>query len=83
MTGGFAARISVSGEAACGFAAECLCRSGLVCLATCSHSARSSSLRLRLRRGGPDDSGSGIDGGRFTDGTNHGGLDDDTARDPA
>ena len=38
-------------------------RSGLVCLATLSHNARSSSLRLRLRRGGG--SNSGINGGRF------------------
>lgn len=37
-------------------------RNGLVCLATLSHSARSSSLSTRLRGGGGSD-GSGIDDG--------------------
>ena len=61
---GFAATgASKSGEPAWGFAARCLLPSGLVCLATLSHNARSSSLRLRLRRGGA--SKSGINGGRF------------------
>src|ERR1700688_1936823 len=40
-----------------GFAARGLLRRGFVCLATLSHNARSSSLRLRLRRGGVGNSG--------------------------
>src|SRR6195256_3996404 len=50
---GFAAAgASVAGESpAGGFAARCFLRSGLVCFATLSHNARSSSLRLRFRRG--------------------------------
>jgi hypothetical protein len=46
-------------------------RNGLVCLATLSHSARSSSLSTRLRGGGGSD-GSGIDDGtrRFIGGSN-------------
>ena len=43
--------VSASGEAGCDFAARDLFRNGLICLATLSHSARSSSLSARLRRG--------------------------------
>ena len=39
-----------------GFAARCRLRSGLTCLGDASHSARSSSLRPRLRRGGAGNS---------------------------
>ena len=56
-TGFGAALASVSGEATGGFGARCRLRSGLTCLATLSHSARSSSLRPRLRRGGSGNSG--------------------------
>ena len=64
LAGLAAAGVTGSGDAACAFAARAFLRSGFVCLATLSHSARSSSLRLRLRRGA-DNSGIGIEGGRF------------------
>jgi hypothetical protein len=64
---GFAAAgACASGATVCGFAARCFLASGLACLATLSHNARSSSLKLRLRRGGAGNSG--IVGGRFIDG---------------
>src|SRR5258708_1964418 len=64
-TAGFAAvGASESGAAVCGFAARGFFRNGFVCFATLSHSARSSSLRLRRRRG--DACNSGIEvGERF------------------
>jgi hypothetical protein len=52
----------------CGFGVRCRLASGLACRATLSHNARSSSLRLRLRRGGLGKSG--VDGGRFIGGDN-------------
>ena len=52
-------------------------RSGLTCLATLSHSARSSSLRPRLRRGGSGNSG--IDDLRFIDDGDIGAGDVDAA----
>src|SRR4051812_8463002 len=48
---------SASGDATGGFRARCRLRSGLTCVATLSQSARSSSLRPRLRRGGSVNSG--------------------------
>ena len=56
---------SISGDAACGLAARGFFRSGRVCLAILSQRARSSSLKLRLRRGGADSSGIEVGGGRF------------------
>lgn len=76
------ARACVSLEADCGSAVARFCRSGFVWLATFSQSTRSSSLKVRLRRGGgPDDSVRDIEGGRFMERANHDGLDGDTARD--
>ena len=57
-----AATVSAAGTAASAFAARDFLRRGLVCLATLSHSARSSSLRPRLRRGEAGDSGIGVEG---------------------
>jgi hypothetical protein len=54
-----------SGDAAGGFATRGCLRSGLTCLATLSHSARSSSLKTRLRRGGTGISGMMLEGRRF------------------
>jgi hypothetical protein len=66
---GAAAGIAAGGVSASvkpgGLAARCLLRSGFVCFATLSHSARSSSLRLRLRRGGAGNSGIEVADGRF------------------
>src|SRR5215207_3359055 len=58
--------ISASVETAGDFAARRL-RNGLTCLATLSQSARSSSLRPRLRRGGSGNSGIKLDDRRFID----------------
>src|SRR6185437_2275598 len=46
-----------SASCAAGLAARAFFRNGFVCLATVSHSARSSSLSARLRRGGSTSSG--------------------------
>jgi hypothetical protein len=63
---GFAAvTVSASDKIASGFAARGLFRNGFVCFATLSHNARSSSLKLRLRRGEADHSGIKVGGGRF------------------
>src|SRR6202000_3501194 len=51
---------SAFGGAGCDTAARRFARRGLICLATASHNACSSSLSVRLRRGG-----SRIRGGRF------------------
>ena len=59
-----AAGILESGEATGGFVVRALLRSGLVCFATLSQSARSSSLSARLRRGG-DNSGIEVEDERF------------------
>ena len=56
-----------------GFAARCRLRSGLTCLATLSHSARSSSLRPRLRRGSGVSSGIEFEDRRFMGGCDIGG----------
>jgi hypothetical protein len=63
-----AAAISATGVAAGGLAARSLFRSGFVCFVTLSHSARSSSLKPRLRRGGAANSGIEGEGGRFIGG---------------
>jgi hypothetical protein len=55
---------SVSGEVACALAASFF-RKGFACFATLSHNARSSSLKLRLRRGDAGNSRIWIGGGRF------------------
>src|SRR5450755_2392175 len=55
MIGGFTSALAVRG----------FLRSGFVCLATLSHSARSSSLKPRLRRGGGAGSGIELEDGRF------------------
>ena len=47
------------------FVARGFSRNGLICFATLSHSTRSSSLSARLRRGGADNSGFEVAGGRF------------------
>ena len=73
VTGG-----STPGNASGGFAARGFFRSGLVCFATLSHNARSSSLSARLRRGGADNSGIRVEGGRFID---RGGCDDSSGCD--
>ena len=70
--------VSASAEATDGFEARRL-RSGLTCLATLSHSARSSSLRPRLRRGGSGNSGIELDGRRFIDDGDIGAGDADAA----
>jgi hypothetical protein len=57
-------------ELACGFDGRGFFRSGLVCLATLSHSARSSSLKLRLRRAAGGESGIVIEGRFIGDGDN-------------
>jgi hypothetical protein len=59
------ATISAAGEGASAFAARGFFRSGFACFATLSHKARSSSLKLRWRRGDADHSGIEIEGGRF------------------
>src|SRR5438093_13325959 len=59
--------LSASVEATDGFEARCRLRNGLTCLATLSHSARASSLRPRLRRGGSGNSGIKLDRRRFID----------------
>ena len=64
-TGFAAGGVSATGKASGDFAARGFFRSGLVCLATLSHNARSSSLNARLRRGGADNSGIGVGDGRF------------------
>ena len=65
---------AASGDATGGLAARCRLRRGLICLATLSHSVRSSSLKPRLR-GGTGNSGIGRDVRRFI-GSNDGGGDD-------
>ena len=76
---GFGATLlSASAEATDGFEARRL-RNGLTCLATLSHSARSSSLRPRLRRGGSGNSGIELDGRRFIDDGDIGAGDADAA----
>src|SRR5207245_3057321 len=62
-----ASLVSPSNATTGGFEARCRLRSGLTCLATLSHSARSSSLRPRLRRGGSGNSGIKLDRRRFID----------------
>jgi hypothetical protein len=63
---GFAAAgVSSSAEAASVFPERGFFRNGFVCLATLSHNARSSTLKLRLRRGDADHSGIEVGGGRF------------------
>src|SRR3954451_12695920 len=57
--------LSASAATTGGFEARCRLRNGLTCLATLSHSARSSSLRPRLRRGGSGNSGIRLDDRRF------------------
>src|ERR1700736_122786 len=68
------AAVSDAGAAASAFATRGFLRSGLTCLATLSHSARSSSLSARRRRGVTDNSGIGA--GRFIVGCDSGGRDD-------
>jgi hypothetical protein len=60
-----AAGVSTGDGSAWTFTARCFLRSGLICFATLSHSARSSSLSGRLRRGGAGNSGIEVEGGRF------------------
>ena len=57
--GGATTGFTAAGASACSaaFATRGFFRNGLVCLATLSHSARSSSLSARLRRGGSTSSG--------------------------
>src|SRR5207244_11528659 len=62
-----------------GFEARCRLRNGLTCLATLSHSARSSSLRPRLRRDGSGNSGIKLDRRRFIDDSDFGAGDADAA----
>jgi hypothetical protein len=61
-TGFAATRASAAGAAPSVFAARGFFRSGFVCFATLSHSARSSSLKLRLRRGDAASSGIELEG---------------------
>ena len=70
-----AALSSASGDAVTGFKARGRLRSGLTCLATLSHSARSSSLRPGLRRGGTGNSGGEVEGRRFIGNSDIGGSD--------
>ncbi len=65
---------SVATDAAGGFT-RCRLRSGLTCLATLSHSARSSSLRPRLRRGGTGNLGDRTRRPPFICGSDSGGAD--------
>src|ERR1700676_3301435 len=72
-TGFDATETSASSGAVGGFKARCRLRSGLTCFATLSHSARSSSLKPRLRRGGGVNSGIEVEGRRFICGSDSGG----------
>jgi hypothetical protein len=54
--------VAANGESASCFAARGFLRSGFVCLATLSHKARSSSLKLRLLRGEAANSGIEVEG---------------------
>src|SRR6202035_4434341 len=56
-----AAGTSAAGAATSPLAARGFFRSGFVCLATLFHSARSSSVSARLRRGGVGSSGIGVE----------------------
>src|SRR3954454_21808217 len=71
--------LSASAATTGGFEARCRLRNGLTCLATLSHSARSSSLRPRLRRGGSGNSGIKSGRRRFIDDGDIGASDADAA----
>jgi hypothetical protein len=60
-----AAVVSTSAEAASVFPERGFLRSGFISFATPSHSARSSSLKARLRRGDGGDSVIEVEDGRF------------------
>jgi hypothetical protein len=57
--------VSASDKTISALAARGFFRSGFICLATLSHKARSSSLRLRFRRGETGNSGIKGEDGRF------------------